>query len=397
VWQGRQVVLGVTGGIAAYKSVLLARALSLRGAAVDVLLTRSARQFVGEATFAGITRRPVRSSIWEPDGALAHITLGRDADLLIVAPATANFLARAAAGIADDLLTTTVLAATCPILAAPAMNDDMYANEATRTNLATLHERGWRMVGPAVGALAEGPSDRPGRMAEPVEILAHAERLLTPPGPLAGHRVTITAGPTREPIDPVRFISNRSSGKMGYRLAEAAWRRGAEVTLITGPSSEAAPTGVAVVSVVSTAAMKDAVADAIGASDVLIMAAAPADFRPAEAAAEKIPREGGTVQLDLVPTDDILVSTAPHRGRTTTVVGFALETADAEARGRAKLERKGLDLIVINDANETGAGFDADTNAVTIVDRRGGVVRVSLRSKADVADAILDAVEAYRG
>ncbi len=397
MWPGRRVILGIAGGIAAYKCVQLARELTLAGAAVDVIMSRGAGEFVGAMTFAGVTGRPVRSSIWEPGGALDHVTLGRDADLVILAPATANLLARAAAGLADDLLTTTLLAATCPVLVAPAMNDAMFAHPATQQNLAALRQRGWCVVGPMVGPLAEGPSERPGRMAEPRDIVAHAARLLGATGRFAGLRVLVTAGPTREAIDPVRIVTNRSSGKMGYRLAEAAWQRGAAVTLISGPSAEADPVGVRLVRVDSTAEMAAAVADAIAGHDVLIMAAAPADYRVASPRDAKIPRREGDMVLHLAPTDDILAATVPLRPKGMTVVGFALETGEAEAKGRAKLDRKGLDLVVINDATVPGAGFDGDTNAVTIIDRRGATVNVPLRSKREVADAILDAVEAYRG
>lgn len=397
MWRGRRVVLGVTGGIAAYKSVLLARDLTTRGALVDVILTRGATEFIGVPTFEAVTRRPVRTSLWERDGALDHVTLGESADLILVAPATAHLLARAALGMADDLLTATLLAAKAPVLIAPAMNDEMYADEATTANIALLRERGWRQVGPVVGALAEGPSDRPGRMAEPSEIVAHAERVLAGPGPLLGLKVVVTAGPTREGIDPVRVITNRSSGKMGYRIAEAAWRRGAEVTLITGPSSEAIPVGVTVRRVETTHELKDAVAREMPSSDVLVMAAAPADYRPVHTRDTKLPRSEGGFTLAFESTEDILVATMPQRHAGLTVVGFALETGAAIERGRMKLTRKQLDMIVINDALEAGAGFDVDTNAVTILDCQGGDQRISLRSKADVAEAILDAIEQYRG
>ncbi|HEX3926845.1 MAG TPA: bifunctional phosphopantothenoylcysteine decarboxylase/phosphopantothenate--cysteine ligase CoaBC [Gemmatimonadales bacterium] len=396
MWQGRRVILGVTGGIATYKVVALARELAVQGAAVDVILTRGAREFVGAVTFEAVTRRPVRSSIWERDGALDHVTLAREADLIIVAPATANLLARAAAGAADDLLTALLLAASKPVLLAPAMNDDMFANAATEANLALVAARGWHVVGPATGALAEGPSDRPGRMVEPREIIAHAERLLQRGGTLDGKRVVVTAGPTREAIDPVRVITNRSSGKMGYRLAEAAWRRGAVVTLISGPSAEVAPVGVDVVRVDRTAEMSAAVSAALPRSDVLIMAAAPADYRAGTVADSKLPRSGG-LDLSLQPTDDILLSTRAARPAGLTVVGFALETGDAVTKARQKLERKSLDLIVVNDATDPHAGFEVDTNVVTILDRRGGEQQVSQRSKAAVADAILNAIEVYRG
>ncbi len=397
MWRGRRVVLGVTGGVAAYKSVLLARDLSTRGALVDVILTRGATEFIGVPTFEAVTRRPVRTSLWERDGALDHVTLGESADLILVAPATAHLLARAAVGMADDLLTATLLAAKAPVLIAPAMNDEMYADEATAANLALLRARGWHQVGPVVGLLAEGPSDRPGRMAEPSAIVAHAERVLAGPGPLRGLKVVVTAGPTREGIDPVRVITNRSSGKMGYRIAEAAWRRGAEVTLITGPSAEAIPVGVTVRRVETTAELKDAVSSQMASSDVLVMAAAPADYRPVTTRDTKLPRSEGGFTLAFESTEDILVATMPLRHAGLTVVGFALETGSALERGRAKLTRKQLDLIVINDALEAGAGFDVDTNAVTILDCQGGEQRISLRSKADVAEAILDAIEQYRG
>ncbi|MDX2260788.1 MAG: bifunctional phosphopantothenoylcysteine decarboxylase/phosphopantothenate--cysteine ligase CoaBC [Gemmatimonadales bacterium] len=397
MWRGRRVVLGVTGGIAAYKSVLLARDLASRGALVDVILTRGATEFIGVPTFEAVTRRPVRTSLWERDGALDHVTLGETADLVIVAPATAHLIARAAQGMADDLLTALLLATRAPVLVAPAMNDEMFADEATTANLVRLRERGWHQVGPVVGALAEGPSDRPGRMAEPAEIVAHGERVLAGPGPLLGLKVVVTAGPTREGIDPVRVITNRSSGKMGYRIAEAAWRRGAEVTLITGPSTEAAPVGVTMRRVETTAELKDAVAGHLPSSDVLVMAAAPADYRPVSTRESKLPRSEGGFTLAFESTEDILLATMPQRHAGLTVVGFALETGAAVEKGRAKLNRKQLDLIVINDAFEVGAGFDVDTNAVTIVDCQGGEQHVSLRSKADVAEAILDAIEVYRG
>lgn len=397
MWRGRHVVLGVTGGIAAYKSVHLARELTVRGATVDVVLSHGASRFVSAVTFEAVTRRPVHGSLWEPGTALDHITLAERADLVIVAPATAHLLARAAIGMADDLLGALLLATTAPILLAPAMNDEMFADVATQANLGLLVTRGWHVVGPATGALAEGPSLRPGRMSEPVEIVAHGERVLSGKGPLQGLQVVVTAGPTREGIDPVRVITNRSSGKMGYRIAEAAWRRGAEVTLISGPSSEAPPHGVTLLRVETTAEMLAAVRRHLPASDVLVMAAAPADYRPVTARTTKLPRSDGGFTLAFEATEDILLATLPERHPNLTTVGFALETGDAVAKGRAKLARKQLDLIVINDALEPGAGFDVDTNAVTIVDIRGVVTPVSLRHKRDVADAILDAIEAYRG
>lgn len=397
MWRGRHVVLGITGGIAAYKCVFLARELTARGARVDVVMSRGAGEFVGAATFEAVTRRRVRTSLWEPGTALDHIILGEQADLLIVAPATANLLARAAAGIADDLLTSLLLATRKPILLAPAMNDEMYAGAATQRNVESLRARGWHTVGPVVGMLAEGPSDRPGRMAEPEAILAHAERILAGDGPLYHTKVLVTAGPTRESLDPVRVITNRSSGRMGYRIAEAAWRRGAEVVLVSGPSSEAPPHGVTTLRVETTVEMADAVRRHLPSSDVLIMAAAPADYRPAEVARTKRPRTEGMPSLDLVPTEDILLGTLEQRHPRLTTVGFALETGDAVAKGRAKLSRKQLDMIVVNDALEPGAGFEVETNAVTILDVQGTETHVSLRDKREVAEAILDAIEHYRG
>jgi phosphopantothenoylcysteine decarboxylase/phosphopantothenate--cysteine ligase len=394
VWAGRHVVLGVSGGIACYKSCILARRLTEAGARVDVALTRGAAEFVRPVTFEALTGRPVLSSVWDRDGALAHVRLGQHADLVLVAPATAHLLARLAAGLADDFLTTMVLAATAPVLVAPAMNDEMYASPATQSNLARLAERGVAFVGPEIGALAEGPSDRPGRMSEPETILAHAARLLHGRGPLAGRRVVVTAGPTREPIDPVRVVTNRSSGKMGYRIAEAAWGRGADVVLVSGPTALAAPAGPRLVAVETTADLDAAVRRELPEADVLVMAAAPSDYRPATPADGKIPRSGGDLALSLTATDDILSGTRALRRPGSVVVGFALETGDAEAKGRAKLSRKDLDLIVVNDALEAGAGFEVDTNRVTILDRDGGSHALPLQSKREVAEAILDAVEA---
>lgn len=397
MWQGRRVVLGVAGGIAAYKSVSLARQLTLGGAAVDVVLTRGAQEFVGAPTFEAVTRRPVHHSLWARGAALEHLALGADPDLVILAPASAHLLARAAGGLADDLLTTLLLATPAPILAAPAMNDRMYAHPATRANLERLAARGWTIAGPVVGALAEGPSELPGRMMEPEGILAWAGRMVAARPAWTGRKMVVTAGPTREAIDPVRFISNRSSGKMGYRLAEAAWRLGSDVTLISGPSHEPTPTGVDLVRVETTREMAEAVRARLQAADVLLMAAAPADFRPATSRDRKMPRSDGGLTLALEATDDILLSTLPDRPSGMTVVGFALETGDALVKGRAKLARKLLDLIVVNDALEPGAGFDVETNAVTMLDCHGRETRVPLAGKGEVAMAILEAVERLRG
>jgi phosphopantothenoylcysteine decarboxylase/phosphopantothenate--cysteine ligase len=397
VWAGRRVVLGVSGGIACYKSCILARRLTEAGAQVDVVLTQGAAEFVRPLTFEALTGRPVLGSLWEPGGALAHVRLGQQADLVLVAPATAHLLARMAQGLADDFLTTLLLAASAPVLIAPAMNDAMYDHPQTRANVERLRSRGIAFVGPEIGALAEGPSERPGRMSEPETILAHAARLLRGGGRLAGRRVVVTAGPTRESIDPVRVVTNRSSGKMGYRLAEAAWERGAEVVLISGPVALPAPVGVRLRKVETTKELEDAVRAELPGTDVLVMAAAPADFRPSDPSDSKRARMDGALAIPMEPTVDILGATRDERKAGSITVGFALETGDALAKGRAKLERKDLDLIVVNDALEPGAGFEVDTNRVALLGRDGAARILPLQSKREVAEAILDAVEASLG
>jgi phosphopantothenoylcysteine decarboxylase / phosphopantothenate---cysteine ligase len=397
VWTGRRVVLGVSGGIACYKSCTLARRLTEAGARVDVILTRGAAEFVRPLTFEALTGRPALGSLWEPGGALSHVRLGQQADLVLVAPATAHLIARMAQGLADDLLTTLLLASTAPVLLAPAMNDEMYAHPQTRANLERLRARGVSVVGPEVGALAEGPSERPGRMSEPETILAHAARAVRGRGPFAGRRVVVTAGPTRESIDPVRVVTNRSSGKMGYRVAEAAWERGADVVLVSGPVALAAPVGVRVRRVESTRELEAAVREELPETDVLVMAAAPADFRPSDPSDHKRARVDGALAIPMEPTDDILGATRGLRKPGSITVGFALETGDALAKGRAKLERKDLDLIVVNDALEPGAGFEVDTNRVALLGRDGAARILPLQTKREVAEAILDAVELSLG
>jgi phosphopantothenoylcysteine decarboxylase / phosphopantothenate---cysteine ligase len=396
MWAGRHVVLGVSGGIACYKSCTLARRLTEAGARVDVVLTPSAQEFIRPATFEALTGRPVQSSLWEPGGALSHVRLGSDADLIIVAPATAHLLARLALGLADDVLTALLLARTAPLLLAPAMNDEMFAHPATRANLETLRSRGVAIVGPEIGPLAESPSERPGRMSEPETIIAHAARLLRG-GSLSGRRVVVTAGPTRESIDPVRVVTNRSSGKMGYRVAEAAWERGADVVLISGPVTLAAPTGVMVRRVESTQELEDALRSELPKADVLVMAAAPADYRPSSPSDRKRSRIEGALAIPMEPTNDVLDATREVRKQGSVIVGFALETGDALAKGLSKLERKDLDLIVVNDALEPGAGFEKDTNRVALLGRDGTRKILPLQSKREVAEAILDFVEQTLG
>jgi phosphopantothenoylcysteine decarboxylase/phosphopantothenate--cysteine ligase len=390
---GRHVVLGVSGGIACYKSCTLARRLTEAGATVDVVLTASAAEFVRPLTFEALTGRPVLISLWEPGRSLAHIGLAKHPELVIVAPATAHLLARAAMGMADDLLTALLLARTGPVLAAPAMNDAMFAHPATTANLKTLSQRGWTIVGPEIGALAEGPSERPGRMSEPETILEAAARLLggSAKGKWTGKRVIVTAGPTREHLDPVRVLTNPSSGRMGYALAEAAHARGAQVVLVSGPTELAPPGGVTVQRIESTEDLARALQGLMKEADALFMAAAPADFRPKTTAKTKQPRGDGALTVELEATPDILASLKRPKG--CVMVGFALETGNGLARARQKLQDKSLDFVVLNDALEPGAGFEVTTNRVTVLSKGGRQLDLPLLPKRDVADRILDAVE----
>lgn len=395
--EGRRILLGVTGGIASYKTVAVARQLAQRGALVDVVMTRSAREFVGAITFEAVTGRAVHDALIAEGHALDHIALARENELVVVAPATADFIARAAAGRADDLLAACLIATAAPVLVVPAMNDRMWAHPQTTANVARLREIGYTVLDPAVGPLAsptEGAG--PGRMREPEEIVEVVARTLSADASLAGLRVVVTAGPTREPIDAVRFISNRSSGRMGVALAAEALRRGAAVQVIAGPLDVAVPPGCAITNVETTGEMAAAVRDALPGADVLVMAAAPADFRPAHPAVAKIKKEHGVPALELERTTDILVATRDARPPGCLVVGFALETEDIEANARAKLAAKGLDMIVGNPAGEQGAGFGSETNIVTIIARTGAAERLPLMSKGAVAAAILDRVAGLR-
>jgi phosphopantothenoylcysteine decarboxylase/phosphopantothenate--cysteine ligase len=387
---GRRIVLGVTGGIAAYKVVQLARDLALLGAAVDVVMTRAAQSFVGPITFEALTGRPVHTEILAQGNALDHIRLAKAADLVCVAPATADFIARAAAGRADDLLAATVLATRAPVVVCPAMNDGMWAHAQTQANVGRLREFGYTIVGPATGALALGEGSGPGRLEEPATILAHLGRALGGDAAWAGRRVVVTAGPTREPVDAVRVISNRSSGRMGFAIAAAAWQRGADVLLIAGPTSAPLPVGPEIRHVESVNEMRDAVAAALPHADALFMAAAPADFTPAEQAAGKIKKGSAPAAIALALAPDILKTTRDARREGAVIVGFALETGDGRDYARAKLAEKGLDLVVLNSADEKGAGFDVATNRVTVFDREGREDSLPLMSKDDVADELLD-------
>jgi phosphopantothenoylcysteine decarboxylase / phosphopantothenate---cysteine ligase len=393
-FEGRRVLLGVTGGIASYKTAWLARLLTQAGAEVDVVLTKSAREFIGAVTFEALTGRPVHTELVAEGHALDHIKLARAAALIVVAPATADFLSRAASGRADDLLTACLLAADSPVFLVPAMNDRMWAHRQTVANVAHLRSLGYTVLDPETGPLAspqEGAG--PGRMPDPERILAHVGRLLEARTALAGRRVLVTAGPTREALDPVRFLSNRSTGKMGVAIAEAAWRRGGDVTLIAGPLAIAPPPDVRVVHVESTQQMNDAVRAELPAADVLVMAAAPADFRAKSVAEGKIKKAKRPDSIALENTDDILATTRDARKPGAVIVGFALETDDVIAHAREKLAAKELDLIVVNDAREPGAGFGGDTNRVTILSPSAEPAVLPLLSKHDTADAILDRVQ----
>lgn len=391
-YAGARVLLGVSGGIASYKSAWLARLLALAGAEVDVVMTPAALEFVGAITFEALTGRPVHSEIFGPGRALDHIRLARAARAVVVSPATADFCARAASGQANDLLTAILLAAEAPVLIVPAMNDRMWAHPQTQRNIAHLRELGYVVLDPETGMLAAGEGSGPGRSPEPETVLEHVGRLLEDGRALGGKRVVVTAGPTREPVDPVRYISNHSSGKMGMAIAAAAWRRGAEVVVVAGPGSVAAPPGACTVRVETTEEMRDAVAREIAGADALIMAAAPADFRAAEPARSKIKKRAAPPTIALQPTPDILASTKDARPPKMIAVGFALETDDLVANAREKLAAKGLDLVVANDATEPGAGFGVDTNRVTLIGRDGVEERLPLLTKREVADVILDRV-----
>jgi phosphopantothenoylcysteine decarboxylase / phosphopantothenate---cysteine ligase len=391
-FDGRHVILGVTGGIASYKAVTLARLLTQAGAVVDVIMSRAAREFVGAITFEAVTGRPIAAEILDAGHALAHIRLAKAAELVIVAPATADLLARAAHGRADDQLTAVLLATRAPVLIAPAMNDGMWSHPLVLQNAETLRRVGYHVLDPDIGPLAFGEGVGPGRMPEPETIVAHAGRLLESARSLSGRHIVITAGPTREALDPVRYITNHSSGRMGVALAAAAWRRGAHVTLVHGPLEVAVPVGVHALAVESTAEMRDGVAAHLPDADALIMAAAPADFRAADVAAQKIKKSAEAPVLALRHTDDILATTRTLRKPGAVVMGFALETTDVETNAIAKLERKGLDFIVANDATEVGAGFGTDTNRVVVLSASGDRESLPLMQKTELADLLLDRI-----
>ena len=392
--QHRRIVLGVSGGIAAYKAPDLVRRLRERGAEVQVVMTAGAQRFVTPTTFQAVAGREVRAELWDPaaEAAMGHIELARWADLILLAPATADLVARLSAGRADDLLTTLVLATEAKVALAPAMNRLMWSHPATQANITILRHRGVEVLGPGRGEQACGETGD-GRMLEPLEIVAGVERLLSNAdgAALAGKRVLITAGPTRERLDPVRYISNRSSGKMGFALAEAARAAGAEVTLVAGPVHLPTPNGVKRVDVESAAQMHEAVDDAVGTADVFIGTAAVADYRPAVVAERKIKKSGERVEIVLERTPDILASVAA-RAQRPFVVGFAAETHDVENYARGKLESKNLDLIAANEVGDDKV-FDRDDNSLIVL-WRDGRVPIGPASKQVVAKELIELIAA---
>lgn len=385
---GRRVLLGVTGGIAAFKACALTRQLTEAGAAVQVVMTAAATKFVGPDTFAALSGRGVHTDLWERAGSVLHVRLAHEADIAVVAPATANVLAKLTLGLADDLLTSTLLEIAGPIVVAPAMHTGMWEHPATQGNLRSLRERGVRVVGPVSGALAAGDEGM-GRMAEPEEILAAVASALAKGRDLSGRRILVTAGPTIEPLDPVRYIGNHSTGKMGYAVAAEAAARGAEVTLVSGPGAVPPPPGIDAVRVTTSEEMRRAVLDEVGDCDAVVMAAAVSDFRPAVVAPGKIKKEEGPPEIRLVPTPDILVELAEDKGDRV-LVGFAAETSDLEEAGRRKLKAKGLDLIVVNEVGREGTGFGSDTDHAMILSASGELEPLRDWTKDELAMAICD-------
>lgn len=396
-WQGRRVVLGVSGGIAAYKSVQAARDLTLLGADVDVVLTPAAVEFATPLSFAGVTgRTPCQGTFGiGADGAL-HLDLAREADCVCVAPATADLVARAAAGQADDLLAAVLLATRAPVVVAPAMNEAMFAHPQTQANLARLEDVfGYVRAGPVAGRLAAGEGSGAGRMVEPAVLVQAVGRALAGDSALEGVHVLVTAGPTWEPLDPVRYFGNRSSGKMGYALAAAAWQRGAEATLVSGPSSEEPPWGVELVRVETALEMREAVLSRAGDAKVVVHAAAVSDYRPANISSDKIKKDetGDEMEVPVVSNPDIAAEARRRMRPEGVSVGFALETSDVVTRATAKLASKGFDFIVANRAGVQGEGFGADTNRAFVVEPDRAARELPLMSKAALAGEIMGLIE----
>ena len=401
VLAGKRIVLGVTGSIAAFKAVALASTLTQAGALVDVVMTPEATQLIQPLSFQALTQRAVAVDMFSTlaNSEISHVSLGHHADVVCIAPATAHTLAKLAHGLADDLVTTTCLATRAPLVIAPAMDADMYDHPAVRANVQTLRERGATIVEPGHGRMASGLVGQ-GRLAEPPVIADTLRMVLARNGDLAGWRVVVTAGGTQEAIDPVRYVSNHSSGKMGYAVAEAARDRGASVVLVSAPTALSAPFGVDVQRIRSAAEMHDAVMTALADADLLVMAAAVADYRPATVADQKIKKKDDELTLQLAKTTDILAATAALASERLVRIGFAAESQDLVNNAADKLERKRLDLIVANDISRTDSGFGTDDNAVIFLDRAGGQRELPLIPKRDVADLILDealAIRAARG
>ncbi len=394
--RGKHILLGVTGSIAAYKAAALCRLLVKAGCEVQVVMTPLAKQFITPLTMATLSRRPILVEFFDPENGAwnSHVSLGQWADLLLIAPATANTLAKMAHGVADNLLLTTYLSAKCPVAVAPAMDLDMYAHAATQENLRTLQQRGVKVIEPASGELASGLEGK-GRMAEPEVIVEAVDALLDEKKKrLAGSRFVVTAGATIEPIDPVRFISNHSTGKMGYAIAEELARRGARVTLVSGRTVLPCPQGVERVDVLSAEEMYRAAVEAFKEADGAVMCAAVADYTPAQVAENKIKKSDDDLQIPLRRTRDIAAALGREKGNRL-LVGFALETDHEEENARKKLDKKNFDFVVLNSLRDAGAGFRGDTNKVTLVDRRGAEA-LPLMSKHDVAARIVDKIEKIR-
>ncbi|MDE2819194.1 MAG: bifunctional phosphopantothenoylcysteine decarboxylase/phosphopantothenate--cysteine ligase CoaBC [Chloroflexota bacterium] len=397
---GKRIILGVCGSIASYKSVDLASILTQSGVAVDVIMTEAAQRFVAALSFQAVSGRPVYTDLWQsdPDGGLpthiAHVGLAEDADLLLIAPATANTIAKLAHGLADDLLTVTALAAKCPLAIAPAMDGAMYENPALRANLEVLRARDVHLIEPETGRFASGLSGL-GRLPETSTLIGQVRRILGLDGELAGHKLVVTAGGTREALDPVRFLSNRSSGKQGYAIAQAALDAGAEVVLISAAQHLATPIGAKLVSVDSAAAMKAAVLENLVESTALIMAAAVADYKPADVSQQKIKKADDDLTLPLERTADILMTVKQRRADTgypMIVVGFAAESENLVENASDKLQRKGLDLLIANDITAEDAGFQVDANRVLVLDMDGGLHKIDRRSKADIGAYIIERI-----
>lgn len=401
VLKDRRILLGVTGSIAAFKAADLASKLTQAGALVDVVLSPAAVAFISPLTFQSLTGRKAygERDLWGEEGHVLHVGLAEAADVLVIAPATANTLAKLATGQADTFLTLVALAARCPLVVAPAMDAGMFEHPATQANLKTLRDRGAVIVGPVEGRMASGLIGR-GRMEEPGRLMGVIRQVLGREGPLAGKRVVVTAGGTQEPIDPVRVIANRSSGKQGFALAQAAIDFGADVTLISAPTALESPVGVERIDVQTASEMLEATLSACRNAHVLLMAAAVADYRPAKAAAQKIKRREGVPKLKLEATEDILAAVMKQRaaaGSPKVVVGFAAESKDLIANAQEKLEARGLDIILANDITRADAGFSVDTNKVTLLDRQGEIEDWPLMTKQQVAERLLERVAALLG